>query len=407
MSFKDLLEKYKQGTLSEEERKKVEDEIEKLEAIQDYLEEEERDQDLQIPFEEEKMKEMKDIRKEVRKKKWGLVFLSVSGVIILILVFQFLITPFLNLFFYNPNANDYSDYSNNFAVSMATYTELHNPSKVFDNAVVESTGIGSYKFTLYRWDTFLGNTEVMEGKIGINSISLPENFNVFLPLNYFPKATNLFYYGVKPEELEKTIQKLKKLPEYVHVKAYLSFSEDVSMDRIADMVNWTEDRFLYISWVGVRNSEKDVQNLRYIGFEPTGTGTIYEKINKKYPYYELSPHITNGEIRTEVPYVEEEREESDNQSTVQYKKYTGELYEKHFRDLLQFQIDHNDFLEKLSPDFQYKSYYENTMSYIEKNGVYSYGIVLHGSPKEILDFIQEVDVYSLYVDDLTLTLPEE
>ena len=121
MSYREKLEKYKKNQLPEEEKKKVEDEIEKAEAINEYLadklEEEliEDDEAFQDGNEENTFHEEKDSRMEEKeaqfeeyvKKSIHRIFRKISvgtGAVLLValLFVQFGLSPLLSLFYYNP-----------------------------------------------------------------------------------------------------------------------------------------------------------------------------------------------------------------------------------------------------------------------------------------------------------------
>lgn len=121
MSYREKLEKYKKNQLPEEEKKKVEDEIEKAEAINEYLadklEEEliEDDEAFQDGNEENTFREEKDSRMEEKeaqfeeyvKKSIHRIFRKISvgtgAVLFVALLFvQFGLSPLVSLFYYNP-----------------------------------------------------------------------------------------------------------------------------------------------------------------------------------------------------------------------------------------------------------------------------------------------------------------
>ncbi|MCT8136841.1 anti sigma factor C-terminal domain-containing protein [Anaerobacillus sp. CMMVII] len=177
------------------------------------------------------------------------------------------------------------------------------------------------------------------------------------------------------------MEKLKSLPTFSYIKAYISFDRDLSMGEIAELVNKTGDSGLYIAWVGIRNSEKDIQRLPLIGFEPTGTGPVFNKINEEYPHYEISEYMSASNTVNE------------------------NLYENHFRDLIQFQLDHLDFFNMIDQR-HFNEYYQSVKDYINQNGIYSYGIVVQGYPESILHLTNQVERFSdIYVEDIKMVLP--
>ena len=108
MKYKELIELYKSGRLSEEERKKIEEDIEKQEAISEYLypDEEINEEDLGSEngdkSSEKENEFVRLIRKSIRKAfiKMGMV---VTAVILVGIVLMMTILPkVVDLFYYNP-----------------------------------------------------------------------------------------------------------------------------------------------------------------------------------------------------------------------------------------------------------------------------------------------------------------
>jgi hypothetical protein len=377
MNFRDLLEKYQNDTATEEEKRIIEAEIEKSRLIKEYLEIVDENESLDFKFEEETYDEMKQIKNEVRKKKATMIISSVAVVFILLAAFRLILTPVLNSFYYNPNQHTYSDYTVDLGAKLATYTELHFPTIITSGVNFSATGIGSYTFSLYQYDTFKGHSNTISGDIKRSSLTLNEAFWEYPSVNLFSRAT--YPFGNVPVG-EDTLEKLKSLPPYSYLKAYISFDRDISMEEIAQLINETNDSGLYISWVAIRNAEMDIQRLPLIGFEPSGGGPIFDKINEKYPHYEIS------EFKSASSTVDDS------------------VYENHFRDLIQFQLDHLSFLNMIERN-HFNEYYQSVKDYIDQNGIYSYGIVVQGDPKSIIDLTNKVNISDIYVEDIKMILP--
>ncbi|MCT8136840.1 hypothetical protein H1D32_03150 [Anaerobacillus sp. CMMVII] len=191
MNFRELLEKYQNETATEEEKRIVEDELEKNRVIKEYLDIVDENESLNFKFEEENFDDMKQIRKEVRKKKATVILSSVALVFILLAGFRFILTPVLNSFYYNPNQNSYSDYSIDLGAKLATYTELHFPTIVTNGVNASSTGIGSYSFSLKQYDTFKGELIGISGDIKRSRLTVDEAFWKYPPLNLFLEQPTL------------------------------------------------------------------------------------------------------------------------------------------------------------------------------------------------------------------------
>ena len=109
--------------------------------------------------------------------------------------------------------------------------------------------------------------------------------------------------------------------------------------------------------------------------EICGSGIILEAFenSKDYPYLELG-YIGGG-------------------------AYSADIYENHFKSLVKYMIDNKDFIELQHPN-AHTFTYEDTLKYVEKNGVKSYGVLVNGSKDSILKLRENKFVYNLNIDDV-------
>ena len=85
------------------------------------------------------------------------------------------------------------------------------------------------------------------------------------------------------------------------------------------------------------------------------------------------------------------------------KPVTAALYASHFKAMLRFQLDHLDFLKAIDKDFGYQQYYNSVLEYVEENGVKTYGLLLMGSPKDLLAFCKNDFVCKIMLDDMAFS----
>jgi hypothetical protein len=128
-----MLEKYKSGTATKEERQMVEAEIAKSEAINDYLSAQIMEA---IPYETNAplssafagQTEAAKIRKHMNRKLGGVVTASVSIVIAIVCVVQFAVFPIINSSYYNPlDGRQYTAGTEwgQMSIDMSVFSELH------------------------------------------------------------------------------------------------------------------------------------------------------------------------------------------------------------------------------------------------------------------------------------------
>lgn len=384
MNFKEVFIKYKNGTASPEEMKFIEEELEKNELINDYLAEK-IDLEINASYDDEPKeqvsKEIKKIKKSVNRKIVKIISFTISIMIALILLFQFGIAPAINSYFYNPNKGYVDKYSGNgqFFVDMATLTDLHFPGFNTSQAMAEPLGYGKYNLEIYQWDSFRNETTVNRGKLIRNETELPFEFYKGAHGNAFGDASNV-NYKQEPEQFQEYIAELEKLPETAFVKAYVSYKNDLNMKQFVDLMERMSP--IYFSWIAIRY---DYINT-HIGFDPTGTGVIIEKDavdEKKYPYFELA-HV--GVNKTEI---------------------TPKILEVHFISQVKYMHNAKSFLDSLFSGNFSPELYEEVLSYVEKNGVNTYGAVVHGNVKDILKLARQDMINSLMIDDVKISAYEK
>ena len=382
MNFKDTFNKYKNNCASEEEKKYVEDELEKASLISDYLYDT-SDLDssiIEMPPEGES-EELTKINRKLKKRNLRLIGTSVISVFLLILIFTFLLRPLFNSLFYNPLKNSYSSLNTDMEISVEALTRLHSPDVKFSGIDIEHAGIGDYSFIIHFADSLTLESKNITGTIDKGKLISSEGlFTSPAPTNFLRgryTATNIDEH-VK-DEYFKSLNYLNELPSYITAKAYVSFENDISMEELQKLYDRYSGEGLRFHWVGIRNSSEEVQPYPLIGFDFYGSSNNYEGLNQKYPYFNFWDGLVDNKVSL------------------------AEAYEGHFKSLLSFQLDHLDFLKTLENGINYEEYYKNISNYIEQNGVKSYGIVVIGIGEAILKLSEEANIISIKVDDLELS----
>lgn len=379
MAFKEAFEHYRSGTATPEEIAYVKEELEKNRLISQYFEDDfENDQSLKVDSaidqdysEEDPAEVLKKVRKSIRKRSRNIVVTSVAVIIVLTLFVHYAAAPLLNHLFYNPMTKTTDEYAYDIDFSFIAYTELHQAGIYYAYTEIKNTGIGKYDMTLERYNLIKNEPDYMPATIDKNKLKTLYSFTADnLPVNIFARASAPVY-DLDSESKELNIKPLKQLPDYINVTAAVSFSEDLTMDRLIDMM---DDSELYFMWAGIRNSPEDVQRYPLCGMDLTGAGPIYERINEKYPEFELSS-VSSGDTP----------DASD--------------YEHHFISLLQYTIDHPYISKALNVDPDYAAYYHAVLDYVKKNGVKTYGVMVKGSPKDILALMDSGVVSQIWTLD--------
>lgn len=356
MKFKDAFEHVKAGNATDEEAAFVEEELEKNQLISEYLA---PDCDGSIETEERSNEELKTVKKLLRKCSPNIIVAAVSIVIVLVLAVNFIVIPILNQYYYNPmTKTESNEFTYDINLFMAAYTELHHAGYRYENSIIENVGIGKYAMTFLRYNLFQNEEEYLTASLDKNKLTMPFSFLASaLPLNIFARASSPVY-DMDRELQEHYSTALKELPNYIDVITAVSFSKDLTMDELITMEKNSAVNFM---WAGIRNAPEDRQRYPLCGMDVSGAGIIYERINEHYPAFELALCSDNG-------------------------NHSASDYETHFKSLLQYIIDHPDFLD-VSTSHKVTSYDQSVLDYVTDHGVKSYGVLAIGTPSDILDLM--------------------
>lgn len=153
MTYRELLELYKSGKLDETRKKEIETEIEKQDAINEYLFEESKIPGLDDLGDTEPTAETEAdeklisyVQKSIRKAfiKAGTVMGAIVLAIVLFVIF--VLPDFVSLFYYSPAKIIEEEYSmNQITLDMAVYTDMFMPGDYRDAVIAEDLGYGKYR----------------------------------------------------------------------------------------------------------------------------------------------------------------------------------------------------------------------------------------------------------------------
>ena len=358
MNFKQAFDNYRNHTATAEEALFVESEIEKNLLINEYLEEElpQADTLAAVPSQDLQL-----VRSRLRRRSFLLVFTTILCVCLLAAAYYYIAAPLLNKLYYDPTIHSYEEFTSDFDIAMTAITELHSPGNIYSHSYVDQTGIGSYSVTFGYYTPFSGSPEYVTAPLIRGFFDFPHPYrNSSFPINGFAGSTYP-QYPLPESSLADINARLQALPEFVNVTAAVSFSSDLSLHHLLELLEPYDGQQLSVLWVGVRNSDPDRQLLPICGFEFTSAGYILDSVNQAYPAFELS-----------------RVEGQDGQRT-------AEDYTQHFKSLMTYLIDHPDFLEAYYGEgTSMQDYYSNILSYVEHNGVNTYGIYVVATPVTLL-----------------------
>ena len=429
MKYKELLDLYKNGRLSEEESKKLEAEIEKQEAISEYLypDEEDEEYDKEISETEDrgftreggKTSAKEDefvmlIRKSIRKAFIKMGAVVTAAVLVIILLMITILPKAVDLLYYNPcAAGNYSEpegvggYGERFGLDLSIYTELTAPFNYLDSAEVVSEGYGNYSFSAYKSEIRNGETrEKYAGNIRKNRITFYD------PMALESRADNMFEWQINNndynESLTKQLEKFRlkqlktkenaeKRPGNLRLALSLGGDRNESKERIDELSDnrlyrayITFDKILSYkeaidfetkyelgnSWVGIVN---DVNGNNDILGMNTGIWATSGNSLPKYPY--LLGYEGNGEA---VTFKELKNEEN---------------AKKHYLSLINYLKDNVAFTDMMDNYMDRKTELYRALSYVNENGLKVYGMAVKVEKQDLVKLIEDERVFGIGIEE--------
>lgn len=379
MTYKDKFRAYLDGSLEQDKIREVEEDIEKIKVLNDYLDEElddklfDRDdidqENVEVGNKEEELKIL--VQKAINKKLRRYGIAVGASVLAIVLFLMFGLSPIMNKIYYNP-AEKLGDFSNVIDLPLAVYTELHCANKWFNYTNINSEGYGKYSMKIgYQFAGEIENFYVTldKGKfLGYYNDMLKDN----LFGNSFTRGTAHNYF--EPND-EYDLEELRKLPDTAVVEAAISFTKDLSLKELQELQDKYKDIFITYVPVKVTNDSRQIGG--YVGFEPYGTGVVFDEKtydNEKYPLLELA-NVQDGEI-------------------------TPEQKEIHLKSMLKYMADAEEFNIAINSQFDYKE----ALRYIEENGVKTFGLVVKMPVKELLQLRNDGVIENIQVMDAKLSI---
>lgn len=384
MNFKDLLEKYKNGSADDEEIKFIEEELEKHEAIEEYLSEG-IDLDLKKDITQDNInKETTFIKKSVNKKLRKVIISAVSIVFLILFAIFYIISPAVSSFYYNPSPKTVGKYDEDLYFDLKAFTELNLPGYAVGGAASsENMGFGVYNIYFERINLFTREEKDITAKI-------KRNMRIGSFIDFFARD----YFGfeeIRTPEIEKgdflerrsknVISHIQRLNSVSYVSAYITFKDDLTMKELDELIKKYNEKIDF-EWAGIR-TEAPGKTLNYLsGFNPDYNGGSIcsdSPDSKKYPYLQLIDWFKNPD---------------NNQND-----WSG-AYTKHYISLLKYMNDRQMAVKALDVNETKVDYYKNAFNYIQKNGVKTYGVLVYGEAADLLKFINNEKIKNIELDDV-------
>ena len=388
MNFKELMSKYKKGEASEEEKLLVEKELEKYEAIEEYLADI-IDFDFNTSFrkDEEYRDESIEIKKSVNNRLRKVVLTSVGIMIALLLGIFFIISPLIDSLYYNPGKVTVGEVEQDINFDMQAITELNYPGFALSSLVnVDRQGLGEYDIYYFRTNLFTEEINYVNSKLKRrNYITNHTSWINDKSFNFKTvRIPDWFNVEDSKEQKERVMNHVKKLSPVAYTSSWITFEKDLTMEELHQLqLKYRDINFV---WVGVRIASPDDDTAwDLLGFitRPSIKATFDKPNVEKYPALDFMEWLVNPVGL-------------DHEAT--YPEPRG--YELHFKDLLKYAIDRKDAINVLEGRPNRHEYYEKALNYVEENGVKSYGVLIYANAEDLIKLVQNEQILTLELNQV-------
>lgn len=377
MNFREMLERYKNGSATEEEIEYINQEIEKYEVINDYLYDSLVD-DLTVRENTETFQGLqqsedfiKMIKNSIRKAFLKMGSIVAIVVLLVVLFVEIGLSPIMKQLYYNPGKEVGT--TNQMGMDLAIYTNLRVPFRRRTSVTVTDQGYGNYNICINQNSSYNGVFTDVAGIVNKGKLSLFDpNILKTPPLNAFASNFDFIESSWAGYSVEESLGRISNLPEDKYYKGYITFNKDMKYKDVSDLLK----NYDYLSaWYGVRVKEN--YNHELIGFTTDASGVIIDGWdNEKYPYLYL---LSNEFIeRTDI-------------------RKDEEIMTIHFISMLKYMSNQEKFLKMLNDN---SSIYESAYQYVEEHGLAIYGCVIRAKKDELLNIYKEPSVYCIWTEEL-------
>ena len=408
MTYRELLALYKQGKLEEEKLQQVAQDIERHEAISEYLFEEEIPEldellhGAQINHNDRQAKSrihrMRDgasvdttdlkfarmIHRSIRRAFIKLGVTVVAIVVAFVLFAQFALPHIVDAMYYQPDKIAAGD-TMQFDLDMAVYTELYVPHQRRMNTMVESNGFGEYDVVVFQNYSVNSNFVDAAGKIDKgelvfynHNVMSPPTGNAFAwvgidlsfdagPLSeQIPPDSNEIYAASGSPEYARTL--LEELDEDIYYNAFVSLDAIMDYEEFVAYIDSCGDSLMGV-WCAplVSDSVYDCDNMGF--FYRQSAGSVLDWDEEMYPCLLLADK-----------YFEDKLDMDEEANAIE-----------HFTSMLQYMDDQQAFSEMLGVDQNYQA----KIAYVQEHGLKIYGYMTVADKEQLLTLMYQEEVYTI------------
>lgn len=418
MNYKDLFRRYKDGLANDEEKLIIEQEIERHEAVEEFLSEsmdEEIYDGWNTSISEHQEVETNILKKSVNKRLRKVVITSVLIVVALYIGIFHVLSSIVDRVYYDPSATTQSEereyQAPDFYYDMQAYVSLNMPGYSNNSFTFqESKGFGKYEVSYSLRDLFSKREQryfvnISRGKLtyALDGIFSRENrFGVWEGFeriqHHFPNDNSENATTIREEDVqhknEKTLQYLNELNPLSYISMSIVFEKDLTMEEFYNIRE--EHPTLDFKWVGIRTVQPGIQwsenqPLHLVGFNPNYNDEPSSSTRpdpQKYPLFYLMDFRDYSGL-----------------GNIDYPDKIYESYGIHFRSRLEYLRNREDYVNMFDYNYYKTDFYADALKYIDEHGVKTCGVLVLGTAEDFLNSIDDIPYDSLYINEVLPTKP--
>jgi hypothetical protein len=413
MTYRELLDLYKRNELDLDQKYQVEADIEKQEAIGDYLYERGDIPALTAIFGEQgrageaafvstgqEREFIRMVKQSIRRAfvKMGIIASAIALVILLLI--QFVLPEIVSAFYYDPG-KEVAENTNQMSLDMAVYTELLVPQYFRYNVSVADLGYGSYDFCINQNYSYNGVFTNVSGRIERGRI-VKYDANVLAR-----PAGNAFAHSVAYDNTSRSMSELEAVGQVSMGAAGFSSGNLSQLNALSDnskyiayvtlqklmeyspFISFIQNNSIVDAWCAVcTNWNSTTSNMLHpenIGFQygPISTAIKWDK--------ELYPDLMlyDYDLMSSDPNLYHE-DMNENLSDEDFML-------THFTSMLRYMSEQKKFLRMMDLD---PNMFTEAADYVEENGLLIYGFAITADKEQLLKLAAQDEVYLIYTQPL-------
>lgn len=386
MKFKNLVEKYKKGIATDEEKSIVEEELEKHEVIEDYINEK-LDMDFILQEKsEDRIEDSINLKKSVNNRLRKATLKSLAIFTIVIVAVFFILSTIIDSLYYNPGKILTGMKDSNIEFDLEVLTDLNLPGyKLASDVNTEKLGFGAYDISFFRRNTFTEENKNISIKIKRDKLSeASQNSFTEMYINFMSirDKDRLSDQDIREQKIRVT-DHLKKLSPVAYTSSYLTFEEDLSMDELRDIqAKYSDVNFI---WAGVRTSNPNEPAKDITGFSLDFTNdrvALNNPDEERYPAFNFLEWVANN---------------GDKSSK---RSMWAQSYEIHYKTILKYMIDRKEATDVLFYNNLNTEYYQSSLDYVEENGVNTFGVLVYANAEDTIELIENEEIKTVEIDQV-------